>query len=208
MKNNLEKIEAYITTNPFPHVIFKNFYNDHELNLIWEELNFYTKPNKLLDARGYRGVVDSTNAKAIVLDDIYENHRFISNILTVNRKVFSKETLEVLSNISDCCCLARDSNWDYTKVRYYHNGEYYKPHTDKSIPFLAFSYFHKKPKKFTGGELIFPKYDYSFDCDDNSLIMFPGWVEHGVNEVSIKNSEYYDGYGRYAITSFFGFQHK
>ena len=45
------------------------------------------------------------------------------------------------------------------------------PHTDKSIPFLAFSYLHETKKKFTGGELIFPKYDYSFNCDDNSLIM-------------------------------------
>ena len=127
---------------------------------------------------------------------------------TVNRKIFYEETLEVVSNISDCCSLAKDCNWDTTKVRYYHNGEYYKPHTDKAMPFLAFSYFHKQPKRFTGGELTFPKYDYSFDCDNNSLIIFPGWVEHGVNEVSIQNSDYYDGYGRYAITSFFGFKHK
>ena len=64
--------------------------------------------------------------------------------------------------------------------------------------------FYKKPKKFTGGELYFPKYDYTFDCPNNSTIIFPGWVEHGVNEVKIENSDYYDGYGRYAITSFFG----
>ena len=204
----MQDIEVDISTTPFPHAIFRNFYNDRELDLIWEELNFYTKPNKLLDAKEYMGVVGLTNAKAIILDDVYENHRSISNILTVNRKIFNEETLEIFSNISDCCSLARDCNWDVTKVRYYHNGEYYKPHIDKAMPFLAFSYFHKQPKKFTGGELIFPKYDYSFDCDDNSLIIFPGWVEHGVNEVSIKNSEYYDGHGRYAITSFFGFQHK
>ena len=36
------------------------------------------------------------------------------------------------------------------------------------------------------------------------MIIFPGWVEHGVREVSIKESEYFDGYGRYSITSFFG----
>ena len=90
-----------------------------------------------------------------------------------------------------------------TKVRYYHDGEYYEPHTDKTINYLAFSYFYRKPKKFTGGELIFPKYDYTFDCQDNSTIIFPGWVQHGVNEVKIENSDYYDGYGRYAITSFF-----
>jgi len=204
----MQDIEVNISTTPFPHAIFRNFYNDRELDLIWEELNFYTKPNKLLDAKEYMGVVGSTNAKAIILDDVYENHRSISNILTVNRKIFYEETLEVFSNISDCCSLARDCNWDTTKVRYYHNGEHYKPHTDKAMPFLAFSYFHKQPKKFTGGELVFPKYDYSFDCDNNSLIIFPGWVEHGVNEVSIQNSDYYDGYGRYAITSFFGLKEK
>ena len=32
---------------PFPHIIVKNFYNEEELELIWEELNFYTKPGKL-----------------------------------------------------------------------------------------------------------------------------------------------------------------
>lgn len=204
----MQDIEVNITTTPFPHAIFRNFYDNHELELIWEELNFYTKPNKLLDVEEYAGVVGSTNARAIILDDVYDNNRYISNILTVNRKIFNEETLEIFSNISDCCSLARDCNWDVTKVRYYHNGEYYKPHIDKAMPFLAFSYFHKQPKRFTGGELVFPKYDYSFDCDDNSLIIFPGWVEHGVNKVSIQNSDYYDGYGRYAITSFFGFKLK
>ena len=204
----MQDIEVNITTTPFPHAIFRNFYDNHELGLIWEELNFYTRPNKLLDVEEYAGVVGFTNARAIILDDVYDNNRSISNILTVNRKIFNEETLEIFSNISDCCSLARDCNWDVTKVRYYHNGEYYKPHIDKAMPFLAFSYFHKQPKRFTGGELVFPKYDYSFDCDNNSLIIFPGWVEHGVNEVLIQNSDYYDGYGRYAITSFFGFKLK
>ena len=31
----------------------------------------------------------------------------------------------------------------------------------------------------------------------------PGWVEHAVSKVSIEESDYYDGWGRYAITSFF-----
>ena len=38
--------------------------------------------------------------------------------------------------------------------------------------------------------------------------MFPGWVEHGVREVIIKDSDYYDGYGRYCISSFFGCESK
>ena len=91
---------------------------------------------------------------------------------------------------------------DFTKVRYYHHGEYYKPHIDGGFHTLAFSYFHKTPKSFTGGELYFPKYNYEFPCNDNTIIIFPSWVEHGVREVKIKNSDYYDGFGRYAITHF------
>mgnify|MGYP003307461536 CR=1 FL=1 len=46
-----EEISAEAIQNPFPHLIFHNFYNDEELDLIWEELNFYTKPDKLLDVK-------------------------------------------------------------------------------------------------------------------------------------------------------------
>lgn len=201
---------------PFPHLIIRNFYNQEELDLIWEELNFYTKPGKLLSAKDYLGVVDYTNAKALLLDEVYRNYekqdgvnyRKLSNILTVNRKVFDGDILGVLETLHPCCARASRSTWDTTKVRYYHNGEYYEPHTDISMNFLAFSYFNKEPKKYTGGELYFPEYDYEFDCANNSIIIFPGWVQHGVKEVSITDSNYFEGYGRYAITSFFGFGKK
>jgi len=204
----MENIEAEVFYEPFPHAIFHNFYNKDELDLIWQELDFYTRPGKFLEAKDYGGVVDKTNSHALLLDDIYsDEHRKLSNILTVTRKVFDSSVLDVFSELHDCCSIARYSNWDCTKVRYYHNGEYYEPHIDKSMQFLAFSYFYKEPKVFNGGELIFPKYNYSFGCHNNSLIMMPGWVEHGVNKVSIEDSDYFEGHGRYSITSFFGSKH-
>ena len=42
-----ETIEASQFTEPFPHLILYDFYNQEELDLIWEELKFYTKPGKL-----------------------------------------------------------------------------------------------------------------------------------------------------------------
>ena len=104
--------------------------------------------------------------------------------------------------------MATNCNTDLTKVRYYHDKEYYEPHTDMAYQFLSFSYFYREPKKFTGGELIFPKHDTEYSCENNSMIIFPGWVEHGVKEVSIDNSDYYDGQGRYCISNFFGYKHK
>ena len=124
-------------------------------------------------------------------------------------KAFNKlydGVLDIFADIHDCCGLANKSNSDTTKIRYYHNGDKYDPHTDKGFQFLGFSYFYKEPKKFEGGELYFPKYNYEVPCDNNSMIIFPGWVEHGVREVSIEESDYFDGWGRYAITSFFTFK--
>ena len=200
-----QKLVCNAFEKPFPHLIVDNFYDDKELELIWEELKFYTRPNKLFDVEDYMGVVGYTKAKALHLDSVYTGkNRVLSNILEVTRKVFDKEILETFSKLDDCCSFAKFTNYDHTKVRYYHNGDYYKPHTDTYFEFLAFSYFYKEPKRFDGGNLIFPKYDYEFNCEHNSIIMMPAWVEHGVSEVTIKDSDYYDGYGRYAITHFFG----
>ena len=213
----IEQLEAELYCEPFPLMVINNFYNQQELDLIWKELDFYTAPNKLLTAENYGGVVGYTNAKAIVLDDLYKNYeknekgvnfRNISNILTVNRKLFKSGVLDTFSSIHGCVSIANKTNHDITKVRYYHDGQYYDPHTDKNTMFLAFSYFYKEPKKFVGGDLEFPKYDFKLPCDNNSMVIFPGWVEHGVRKVKIKNSDYYDGWGRYAITSFFSCKDK
>ena len=199
----MQNISADAYIKPFPHIIFHNFYTEEELNLIWEELDFLTKPDKLFDVKEYKGVVGYTEAKAIQLDTVYKGkNRKLSNILNVTRKVFEKDVLEAFSSISDCCSLAKHCNYDVTKVRYYHNNDQYKPHIDMLWNFLAFSYFYREPKKFSGGNLLFPKYDYEYPCDNNSLIILPSYVEHGVQKVKIDNSDYFDGMGRYAITHF------
>ena len=151
----MQNISADAYIEPFPHLVFHNFYTDEELDLIWEELNFYTKPNKLFDVEDYQGVVGYTKAKALHLDSVYTGkNRVLSNILEVSRKVLDKQVLEPFSKLDDCCTLAKSANYDVTKVRYYHNGDYYKPHTDTFFEFLAFSYFYREPKKFNGGNLI------------------------------------------------------
>ena len=54
----MENLKATVYDNPFPHIIYDNFYNQEELDLIWEELKFYTKPGKLLEPKDFGGVVD------------------------------------------------------------------------------------------------------------------------------------------------------
>ena len=68
-----EKLICDVFEEPFPHLIGYNFYNDEELELIWEELKFYTKPGKLLRAKDFGGVVGGTNSHALELDSIYRD---------------------------------------------------------------------------------------------------------------------------------------
>ena len=72
----MQNISADAFIEPFPHMVFHNFYTNEELELIWEELKFYTKPNKLLDVEEYQGVVGYTKAKALQLDVVYKENRF------------------------------------------------------------------------------------------------------------------------------------
>ena len=82
----METLEGIAFDKPFPHLIIENFYNKEELELVWEEFKFLTKPNKLLEAKDYGGVVTHTNSHALILDEVYKNRKF-SNILNVNRKL-------------------------------------------------------------------------------------------------------------------------
>ena len=103
-----QKLVCNAFEKPFPHLIVDNFYDDKELELIWEELKFYTKPNKLLEAKDFGGVVDKTNSHAIALDSVYMNdenrgvnYRNLSNILTVNRKLFTSGVLDAFAKIHE-----------------------------------------------------------------------------------------------------------
>ena len=146
----MQTLDTFLFKDPFPHMIVENFYNDDELKLIWEELDFYTKDGKLFDAHEFGGVVNKTNSKAIWLDKVFDKkYRNLSNILKVNRKLFDSAVLEAFSSVHDCCSIAKFCNYDVTKVRYYHDGDYYEPHTDKTVQFLGFSYFYREPKKLS-----------------------------------------------------------
>tara|TARA_B100000085_G_scaffold65155_1_gene57944 strand:- start:179 stop:775 length:597 start_codon:yes stop_codon:yes gene_type:complete len=187
---------------PFPHVIITDTYEEEELEAIWDELKFFTRPGKLLTPDEYRAAPNKTKASAIILDHVFSDTKF-SNIMSLESKILNSDALHRLGKVHESCeYFSRPGHILTTKLRYYHHGESYVPHADYEYLFLIFSYFNKTPKKYEGGELIFPDHDYSFSCDNNTSIIIPAYIAHGVNEVSIKDSDYYDGYGRYCVSVF------
>jgi Rps23 Pro-64 3,4-dihydroxylase Tpa1-like proline 4-hydroxylase len=196
-------------THPFPHLIIENIYNDVELKLIWEELEFLNKPKKFHEPEKYGAsysishenvIKYNTNSKALDLDYIYSD-RNISNILRINVKTFNYA--QIYSNLSPYNLKFLQANFSITKIRYYENGDYYLPHSDCKYDTLACTYFYKQPKKFAGGELFFPQFDnYQLSCKNNSCVIFPSYFMHGVKEVHIENIDYNSGCSRYCMSQF------
>jgi len=206
-------LEPKVTASvePFPHVLVENMYDERELELIWQELKFFTHSWKLQDPAVFGAVEVAgedeskrllTNSKALVLDGVF-SERHYSNILTVNRKLFINPYLTVLAEQDSHLDALTLCNWDNTKIRYYSNGEYYEPHRDSWYPALSISFFHTEPRNFEGGELFFPDHDYELPCDHNSMILFPGYVKHGVHRIKTEE-EPFAGTSRYSMTQFVG----
>lgn len=191
--------------DPFPHLKIENFYTENELTGIWQELRFLTYKHKLQPPEMSGTAYDENNNpkkrnNGLFLDNIYTN-RNISNILTINRKIFQEEYLKLYSNLSFGYKNILLANHDSTLISYYEDGDHYKPHHDVCLH-TTLTWFFKEPKKFEGGNLFFPKYDYTIEIKNNMLVMFPGFVIHQVLKTKMENNKEFSGDGRYCISQF------
>jgi len=191
-------------SEPFPHLIVENMYNQEELDLIWQELNFLTKPHKFIEKDSGTAIneygISLSESKSIYLDEIY-TERFISNILTINRKIFIGGYTKIFSEISPMCKSILQQNFDSTKIRYYENDDEYLPHIDV-YNYTSITFFHKKPKSFEGGDLFFPEYNYTFECDNNHMILFPSCICHAATKTKMHDKTPCSGKGRYSMMQF------
>jgi hypothetical protein len=183
-----------------PYLKIKNFYDENELKLIWQELDFLTYKSKLTEATGQKRD-NWKNNHGIFLDEIYSN-RNMSNILTVNRKIWSPIVMNRYSQLSLMHRYIEIINQDNTLVSYYENSGFYKPHRDVAN-LTVLQWFFKEPKAFSGGNFKFTDLDEVIEIENNMTVMFPSCLVHEVSEISMQNDENeFSGYGRYCITNF------
>ena len=191
--------------HPLEYVVIEDFYTEDELVLIWRELEFLAP--KLLGPSETRsahedGVYLKHNT-GIFLDNVYLN-RDVSDILKINRKLWSEEVLNYLETISPWWRLLRATNKDTTLLNYYNNNQYYKPHVDTAV-ISASSVLCKNENNFTGGEFVFPEYNITIPCKSNSIIIFPSVVQHGVTPIEVLDQSK-ESTGRYSIAQFCTFK--
>jgi Rps23 Pro-64 3,4-dihydroxylase Tpa1-like proline 4-hydroxylase len=197
---------TYYQIKNLPVVLLDNFYDNDTYEKIWQELCFITNdPKKLRTPEE----LDSTwtlengkkvflkNTQGVILDKVY-NDRSISNILIENRKLFSKDIIDSLTNLHSFFRYLQISNSDITKVHYYENLDYYKEHWDHSIITAVF-WAYKSPKSFEGGNLMFED-GLTVDCVNNRMAIFPSILTHEVTPIFIEDHLVGKNFGRYGIT--------
>lgn len=192
-----------------PVQIINNLYNDEELRLIWEELEFLTYPHKLLgpndtNSATENGVIQKNNL-GIFLDDIWQN-RNLSNILMMNRKIF-ENNMEVLRRSSSWFFQNFTCNTDTTLLSYYENNDYYKPHYDLAVV-TVLTWFFREPKCFDGGDLILWDQDekHVIEVMNNRTVVIPSFLIHEVTPISMKEQYQGQKLGRYCMTQFLGYK--
>jgi hypothetical protein len=192
--------------NPLVAIV-ENFYSEEELQLIWRELEFLNNKNKFLPGHltnsdvSIEGKIKSN--VGLFLDSTYLN-RNISDILTLNRKIFDPDLVCPLIELNPIFRHIEKCNIDSTLLSYYENDDSYFQHCD-SAPLTALTFFFKEPKSFLGGDLLIPEFNLKIVPKNNMLVIFPGCYMHEVTKVTMeKNSP--NGNGRYSMTQFLNYK--
>lgn len=190
---------------PFPHIVIYGQFTDDELVGVWRELAFLTHGKLDVAAetgsafhRECDGKTMLKNNRAVWLDKVYTDRKY-SDILCATRKIFQPSFSEAAAKIHWVFKYLPMASTCTTLLSYYEDGGYYKPHFD-ICTLTAVTHVFKEPRRFDGGELIFPDFDYNVGIVNNRTIIFPSAVNHEVADVKMQGGEPFSG--RYTITQF------
>ena len=195
--------ETIYYNEPFPYILIDDFYDQSELDRIWEELDYFCNPKRMGRSSVERGAATMEgqsikNTWDMWLDTFFTS-RDSSNILEVNAKLINEEMFRNhphwLFNHLDAL------NADTTQILYYENNDEYKPHRDLAR-LTGITWFYREPKKFTGGNLRFPKFDMEIECKHNRVIVFPSSIYHGVDKIGMEEKDMGKKLGRFAMSQF------
>jgi hypothetical protein len=192
-------------------VVIDNFYTEPQLSDIWKELGSLTNEKTLSSEQDLISAeVDGsiqTVKSGVFLESFYKNIDESSFIRHFSSNIWSNEVAETLIKKNPLYkCLYSCNSLSYL-LSYYENGGYYKRHIDSSF-FTVLNYFHKEPKKFSGGEIILHSAHgkiATIEPTNNRIVLIASCTPHEVATVN-SSSEKYSGDGRYCISSFISYR--
>ena len=184
------------TTKDFGYLKILDLYSEEELKNISKEISYLDYAmNKMKlgslqedkdmmhDLRGKnQNGISKMSGEGLSIDSIYLDREY-SAILTYNRKLFRDNNIvDSMAATHPANSLYSSANRDMTLLNRYSNSQEYASHSDIAA-FTAVTVILKKPENIKGGDLIFPDYNITFECENNSCIIFPSWVRHCVTSL-------------------------
>ena len=185
---------------PEPLVI-PDFLAENELKAVWKEVDFLS--NTLFTPE------QTFSARDAVTNEFLKKNLGVSlvQVMDLNYSTIARTFNRVMSDAFVAEALTVDPFYKYLKLinhsryvlHYYTDGDFYKEHMDTFVISGVF-FLHREPKKFTGGELVFPETDIEVTPNNNTFVLFPSASKHYVKPVAMDNSD--EGFGRYSIAQF------
>lgn len=174
------KIEL-IKRGALEYALIKDVYTQEELVKIKQEI-VTLRNSAAVNSTG--PAVDKVGrslnyADSLWVDAQYED-RSKSNILTINRKLFQSDISEQLTKQSQFFAHIRHCDVDFTLLNYYTDKTEYKAHRDCAM-LSVLTFF--KVGDFTGGDLEFTEFKERIEPVENTMVIFPGCVEHKAHPV-------------------------
>ena len=206
-------VKNYNIDGKYPYVVIDDWYTPEEEENVWKELDFITQPNlmsKPTDPKSH-AALDSNKkplAKHLKLftSDLYtpEGRKYSHISLLAGKQKTEKFEDEIVKNgLPDHHQSFVNCSKVNCLISYYENSDYYKSHAD-SFNYTTFIWLYKKPKSFTGGNLVLTNSNDTIECVNNRLLLIPSFYQHSVTEVN-QSAQSKVGYGRYCISTFWNF---
>lgn len=197
-------IKIFNENKIYPFLVIDDWYNKEEEKIVWKELDYFYSCNIFHKAEENCAEENGTKLaknNRLSYDLIFKKMEY-SYINKMLYKVQNKNFHSIVENTMPIGKQFKNTNWSNTFINYYENNDFYKSHYDYSI-FTMLIFFYKLPKKFFGGDIYFEESDITVDCKHNTMLLFPGYYYHKVNEILMDKENLNNMNGRFSITHFF-----
>lgn len=195
-------MEIKYYSKPTHHIIIDNFLTDNEYNEILEEIKSFEHSLEVgkYFINGEEIISTIKSNKILWVDKKYDkDNRYMSPILNmISNKLYKGELFDYMHNHDEPIFnTLSESIVDHTQLSAYGNNDNYDWHIDgnKSSIFLTFLLMiNKKPKKFTGGDLMLKKKTNvkTYKFKNNRVIIFPSNTLHKVTHIKTNSNTYID----------------
>lgn len=187
-----------LRNEPFPLAVIDYLYSPAELYSIRSEA--IAALSKLIENYDPLATKPATrdnrslkNNMSYWVDDAYPDSRDSSSILRIGRKLFSRETADLLMPGGWFFNDGLSSTYkDSTLISYYGQGAYYEKHKDDGLV-TALTWMCAEPIAFSGGALTFDDYRITVEFCHGRSVIFPSAIAHAVSPVeSLRQSGPWD----------------